>query len=317
MKIAIIGAGLSGLGAAWHLLESGCAVTLFDAKGVGGGASGVSSGLLHPYPGEKGKRSWHATECLQWTQQLLDIASEAVGKSVILSKGILREALSEEQVQQFSLHGEYFRDVVQVEEKLFLITSGMTIHTTLYLEGLWQACEAKGAELIIQKIETLSELDSYDRILIAAGEGTLGFEECKQLPIKGIKGQLFTCQMPAHFSLPEYSRISKGYVAIGRMENCLEVGATYERSYTTSLPEPERALKELGSKIEQLCPDAAVIDCRSGVRVARKGHYLPLLKQLSDKCWVLTAMGSRGLLYHAYYGHQFAHVSLQEEALTV
>lgn len=314
MKIAVIGAGLSGLSACWHLLEAHHEVTLFDSIGIGGGASGVSSGLLHPYPGEKGKRSWHATECLQATEHLLAIASEAVGKSVILSKGILREALNDEQAEQFSLYTDYFRDVVKVEEKLFLITSGMTIHTTLYLEGLWKACQARGALLRLQKIETLAELDHFDQILIAAGEGTFAFQECQGLPIKGIKGQLLTCRLPSDFNYPEYSRISKGYTAIGRMENCLEVGATYERSYASSLPDLEKAMRELGAKVKHLCPDAEIIDCRSGIRIARKGHYLPLLKQLSEKCWVLTGMGSRGLLYHAFYGQQYA-ASLQQEVL--
>ncbi len=59
MKIAIIGAGFAGLAGAYYLSEH-FQVTLFDLKGIGGGASGISSGLLHPYPGEKGRRSWHA-----------------------------------------------------------------------------------------------------------------------------------------------------------------------------------------------------------------------------------------------------------------
>ena len=42
MKIAVIGAGLSGLSLACQLIDSGqCAVTLFDCKGIGGGASGI------------------------------------------------------------------------------------------------------------------------------------------------------------------------------------------------------------------------------------------------------------------------------------
>ena len=37
MNIAIIGAGLSGLSLAWHLIDRGkCSVTLFDPKGIAG-----------------------------------------------------------------------------------------------------------------------------------------------------------------------------------------------------------------------------------------------------------------------------------------
>lgn len=51
MNIAIIGAGFSGLALAYFLLQSSAHVTLFDAVGIGGGASGIATGLLHPYPG--------------------------------------------------------------------------------------------------------------------------------------------------------------------------------------------------------------------------------------------------------------------------
>ncbi|MFI5334514.1 MAG: FAD-dependent oxidoreductase, partial [Chlamydiales bacterium] len=65
MKVAVIGAGLSGLATCYYLLELGYAVHLFDEKGVGGAASGIACGLLHPYPGEEGKRSWRADEALR------------------------------------------------------------------------------------------------------------------------------------------------------------------------------------------------------------------------------------------------------------
>lgn len=45
MRIAIIGAGFSGLAAAWYFLQQPhLEVTVFDKKGIGGGASGVAAG---------------------------------------------------------------------------------------------------------------------------------------------------------------------------------------------------------------------------------------------------------------------------------
>ena len=53
-RYAIIGGGLAGVAAAWHLLAASTAlhrpiaVHLYDKAGIAGGASGAAAGLLHP-----------------------------------------------------------------------------------------------------------------------------------------------------------------------------------------------------------------------------------------------------------------------------
>ena len=39
---------------------------------------------------------------------------------------------------------------------------------------------------------------------------------------------------------------------------------------------------------------------RAGIRVKNPAHYFPILERIDPKTWVVTALGSRGLLYHAY-----------------
>ena len=55
-----------------------------------------------------------------------------------------------------------------------------------------------------------------------------------------------------------------------------------------------------------LQPETEVLDCRAGIRVTNPAHYFPILEQINPKTWVMTAFGSRGLLYHAYFGKQMA-----------
>lgn len=54
LKFAVLGAGFAGLSVVWNLLQhtskdSRICIDIYDETGIGGGASGISGGLLHPY----------------------------------------------------------------------------------------------------------------------------------------------------------------------------------------------------------------------------------------------------------------------------
>ena len=94
MKAAVVGAGLAGLGALWHLMQfPEIEAVLFDPKGIGGGASGVSTGLLHPFPGKKALRSWCSKEGMEASFELLAVAEKAIGRPVAEKTGIFRPAI--------------------------------------------------------------------------------------------------------------------------------------------------------------------------------------------------------------------------------
>jgi glycine/D-amino acid oxidase-like deaminating enzyme len=278
--IAIVGAGFAGLAAAYHL-SSHFQVYLYDQTGIGGGASGISSGLLHPYPGEKGRRSWHADEAMAAAQELIQIAEDELGKPVADKNGILKigECL------------DPGSDVVDLGGGRFLIQSGMTVFPELYLEGLWKACQKKGVKLILQKVETLAQLKS-DCIVIAAGAGIRLFPECTQLKINFVKGQALTCVLDRPL---ERSVAAKKSVALTSQPHLCHVGSTYERD-----PDDEGPCLE--TAVQLLQPEMEVVDCRAGVRVTNPAHYFPIIEQVDPKTWAVTALGSRGLLYHAYLG---------------
>jgi glycine/D-amino acid oxidase-like deaminating enzyme len=277
--IAIIGAGFAGLAAAYFLSKY-FQVTLFDQKGIGGGASGISSGLLHPYPGEKGRRSWHADEAMAATRELLKIAEVELGKPVAHYGGILK-------VGQCVDPGD---DIEPLDTHTFLIKSGITVFPELYVEGLWRACQKRNVKLVLQKIESLKTLKEFDQIILAAGAGIRYFPECRDLKINFVKGQLLTCLLEKPL---ERSISSKRYMALTPSESTYHLGATYERDFTDDAPCIETACALLK-------PETQVLDCRAAIRVTNPAHYFPILSQLNPTTWVMTALGSRGLLYHAY-----------------
>jgi glycine/D-amino acid oxidase-like deaminating enzyme len=285
MKIGIIGAGFAGLAAAYYLSEK-FNVTLFDLKGIGGGASGISSGLLHPYPGEKGRRSWHADEALQATRELLQVAEQELGRHVANYNGILK-------VGECIDPGE---DVEQLGPDTFLIKSGITVFPELYLQGLWQACQKRGVQLVIQNITTLEELKAFDQIILAVGAGVRNFPECRHLKINFVRGQILTCVLDQPL---ERSISAKRYKAMTSTDGIYHLGATYERDLIDDKPCRETA-------IALLQPETEVLDCRAGIRVTNPAHYFPILEQINPKTWAVTAFGSRGLLYHAYFGKKLA-----------
>jgi glycine/D-amino acid oxidase-like deaminating enzyme len=278
---AVIGAGFAGLAAAYFLSDH-FQVTVFDHQGVGGGASGISSGLLHPYPGEKGRRSWHADEALDAARALLNVAEHEIGRPVAHRGGILRR-------------GECITPGSDVElqpDGSWLIRSGITVFPALYLEGLWKACEKKGATLVRTKIGSLQELAHIDAVVVAVGASIRDFPECRSLPVNFVKGQVLTCVLETPL---ERSISAKKYMAVTPESDRCHLGATYEREFTDAAPCLETAVKLLQ-------PPTQVVDCRAGIRVTNPAHYFPILEQINPTTWVITALGSRGLLYHAYFG---------------
>jgi len=319
-RIAIIGAGFSGLGLCYHLLRQGYEVTLFDPKGVGGGASGIASGLLHPYPGESARLSWQGKEAMEETTSLLKLASQALGKEVARAEGILRLALNEKQKKTFrkradTEEGIEWWDAETCQKHVngahyvpgIFIQSGQTVHAKLYLTGLAEVCKQLGAHFEKREVKVES-LSAYDQIVISAGSGIRQFKECAQLNVKYNKGQLLACQKPSYFN-PRFSLIGKGYLALSEEEDRCFIGSTYEHEFLTEKPCLGIATEEIFSRVGQFLPSYGsfqVLDCLSGMRVSNQKTYLPLVGRLKDNLWVLTAMGSRGLLYHGLMGKKLA-----------
>jgi glycine/D-amino acid oxidase-like deaminating enzyme len=303
MKIAIIGAGFSGLAVAWNLLNEKNQVTVFDPFLLGG-ASAVATGLLHPYVGEEGRRSLFATEAMEKTEQLLRIAEENLGKAVY-REGVVRVAQNEKQKLSFKSHCVVFKDVVDLENDRFLVKSGKTVFCKRYLEGMRLAISKKGGEFVTEKITDLNQLQGFDQVVVAAGASIRDFPELG-LKLRFIKGQVLTCQIPEQL---ERSLIGKGYIALSHEPKICHVGATYERFDLTETTDLLHTQKVLFAKASSFYPDIyqlKPVDCSSAIRVMRQGHYLPIATKVSDGLFVITAMGSRGLLYHAYFGEKLA-----------
>jgi glycine/D-amino acid oxidase-like deaminating enzyme len=76
---------------------------------------------------------------------------------------------------------------------------------------------------------------------------------------------------------------------------------------------------ELKMKAAQFYPPAQafeLIEVRAGMRTSRPKGYRPILQKISEKIWVFSGLGSRGMLYHAYLGKALAEAIYQKSPLS-
>lgn len=311
MKIAIIGAGFCGVASAFLLLQRGHTITLYDAKGIGGGASGVAAGLMHPYAGRFANYNWKGREGMEATNALLKVASDTLGHPVSDHSGLLRMAISEDQRISFKECSNQHPDVLwqtaeQAQQRVrnivscpgIFIPSAVTVNCPLYLKGLWTACEKLHGRFERKRIDDLSLIDA-DRVIITTG----AHKGLHQVPLTQVKGQILEYDYSR--SLP-LSINSQAYI-VTQFGSCL-AGATFEKTFTHEEPDVDVARKDLEPKIFALFPELAsskIINCRAGLRASCRGH-LPVIEPIDSRTWVLTGMGSKGLLYHALMAQELS-----------
>ena len=322
VRIAIIGAGFSGMATAWHLLklEKDLEVVVFDSVGIGAGASGIAAGLLHPYAGAHGKQNRYALEGMEATWQLIKHAEKALGKPVCQRSGLLRLALTDQQHQDFFLSSQKYQDVSWYTSEQchildpalpnkpgLFIHSAVSIDPLLYLQGLWLDCQQHSICFEQKKVTNLKELQGFDHIVLSVGSAWKLFPEMAHLPLTPIKGQILEFEWEHASPLP-CPLNSQAYLIMHPSKNSCMAGATFERDFEHSEPCLEVAVKDIMPKAKELYPSLErrkILDCKAGIRVSTPDH-LPRVDKVAENCWAITGMGSKGLLYHALFAKRLA-----------
>lgn len=326
MKVAILGAGFCGLAVAWYLREKClCDIVVFDPMGIGKGASGVAAGLLHSYAGAQAKKNLRADSGLAATLQLLRVAEVAIDSPVISTKGLIRLAVSEKQKLDFALAASLYSDVYwlnsqECSHKLgyhqphpgIFIDSGLVIDCEKYLKGLWKACLERGAMLEKKAIRSLAELSHFDHIIVTIGAAVASLPELCAVKITPIKGQVLELNWPQEIPPLAFPISSQAYLLRRAEGQQWIAGATFEREFEWEGADQALANSEIMPKLQAFIPEmnsSLITGCRAGIRASAPRHQ-PLLLKVNDKSWVLTGMGSKGLLYHALYADELTSLLL-------
>jgi len=322
MNIAIIGAGFSGMAIAWHLLKyDNVNITLFDPAGIGGGASGISAGLLHPYAGLHSKLNWKGREGYTAATALLESSAKVMQQPVYSKTGLIRIAMTEANEKDYALCAHQYSDVDWLDPDAFqmlvpqavpnpaiLIKSALVVDNSIYLEGLWKFCSKKGSKIEQRQIFSLEELKHFDVLVVANGAAACRIKELSNLPITPVKGQILELAWPKHLAPLSIPINSQAYIIMSPDKQTCLVGATYERNFKTAEPDEAYAIHELLPKAIAMIPDlknAKVLRCRSAFRASTPDHK-PYFKQFNSRCWILSGMGSKGLLYHSLFAEQLS-----------
>ncbi|KAG4949804.1 hypothetical protein JHK84_043234 [Glycine max] len=177
LRCAVLGAGFAGLSVVWHLLKQSpkelqMRIDIYDEVGIGGGASGVSGGLLHPYS-PKVKLLWEGAQCWKESMKLLRVAEEAsvskdcrTGESaedmkafVAHKRGILRPATDMKNMIKLNDNVKTCLPSCRVEtlndkeaqsllpgvclpfNTAFYMPEALNINSQHYLQALFQGCK--------------------------------------------------------------------------------------------------------------------------------------------------------------------------------
>ncbi len=319
--VIVAGAGLSGTCAALWLSTSNQVLLL---SGTAPAASGIAVGLVNPFAGQRVAPSWHASLA---HNDLLDTLAHADASDTYDPCGILRPALNEAQAVRMRTlaleHAESFtwlsRDEVHSRYPHVsapfgaAITIGGVIDTPRMLgythKTIASRCTVQSSDLVgwedlgsgvTVALKSGSSLRA-SKLILALGAGYRSFPTLSALNLHCIKGQIVRIRTPEYLSLPIPA---SGYGYVVPLRNTLVLGTTYEHSYQNDQPTKEGS-KNILALTQQMVPcieTADVLDTAAGIRVGVPGTRLPMVGPLSRNVWILTGLGSKGLLFGAHIG---------------
>lgn len=312
MKIAIVGAGLAGLSAAYFLNQNGthCSVFDFSAK-IASGASGNDAGLYNPrfFASYDFEAEFYARSFELIVPFFERYADEIDHKKC----GALHLINTDQKKKRYPKMcaswpwDEQDLKLVSVEEGakisgasldydgLFLPRSGIVSPKKLC--GLYQSLSGCDVQLG-QNITDLDDLyDAFDVVILACAVQAKLLWRGFDLPLKPVRGQVTKIQSHAPMSDLKTVLCYGGYstVGCGRFH---VVGSSFDRGVGTSHVQDQDDLdnlEKLFTAVPSLRHDYTKIDARASVRTTAPDHF-PVIGRLDDRTFISTAHGSHGIL---------------------
>lgn len=283
-----MGEGIAGLSAAFYLKDY-AHITVFSH---GNGASVASAGMMHKFVGDTGDKSVYGDEAFEASRLIL----EALEGDFYKKTPIIRQVLSPEMKQNFLQYAH--SDLTFLNDDQVEIHEGYLIDVPQYLKILKTLLISHNVEFVDKFIGPQENFSLFDRVILCAGYGIK--QLCPHLKMKFLKGQAFSYKNLHKHTLP---LIAKGYLA--PFSDKVVIGATYEKHFDTVKPDIKVAVELLKDAIETYFKpydEQLPYEVLAGVRVFHPNFNHPKIINKDDKTFIVTGLGSRGLLYHGLLG---------------
>ncbi len=330
-RVAVIGAGIAGASAAYHLRAAGFAATVFEARAPASGASGNPAGLIMPrLDAGDGPAAQFFAQSYLYTAQLLATLESGVfnacgvklhattGKEKERQEKLLAMGALPEGWMTPEGDGLFFPQGGVVDPPAFV--DALLGDATVRQEKVTRLSHEDGG----WRVETVQAAHAFDAVIIANGLDALRFAQARSLPLSGSAGQIdcFENAPPppsAHAFGPYAAPAPKGGLVIGATYAPAAIGE--EPGFTTEatqsnieavakyLPEAVAGLAASGSTpraaVRCTTPDRLPIagpapdwgfygGAYDGLRDGRKHDYPR--GESSPGLFLLTGLGSRGLV---------------------
>lgn len=291
-RVAVVGAGLAGLSAAWHLRREGVDVVVYDAQGIASGASGNAVGIINPkLTAQPSAQSDYYTSAYAYALAHLPVARV----------GALHLQTDDDKARRFAGYVQNLgwdpAHMVRLDARDASDVAGVALGVPClhYPDAGYAspkdicAMLADGIDVRIEKIDALPEADA---VIIAAGPSVTQF--CG-VPVGAVRGQ--TTRLAANdVSARLKCNLSYGGYVTPSVDGAHMCGATFQPWGTSPGVSDDDHARNIAS-LEASVPDLAGLQAVSGwvgFRAAAKDRF-PLVGASGD-VYLSAAHGSHGMI---------------------
>lgn len=303
MKIAVIGAGLAGLNAAYVLQESGAEVTVYEtASVVGACASGNALGMVNPRISAEYTpiAAFYIHSFLQAIDlyQTIENCDWTQCGALHLITDDKRATRYEKTALNWASHLENLSLIDHEKASEFagiaLPYNALHIPQSGYVSPIKLCKELSNKLAIRYDTEFNLESQSFDKIIIACAMGSSTYID---LPIKPVRGQITHIKTNNQLSNLKCNLHYGGYISAAHNGEHA-VGATFQRwiNHTDIINDDDiYNLNKLQANLPQLNSPFTITNHRASMRTTSPDHA-PIIGHVRDNIYASTAHGSHGLV---------------------
>lgn len=331
----IVGAGLSGLSVAYHLLEHGQQVTIQDQGN--NKSSRIAAGMINALVFRRMTKSWRVDELLPFAQTFYSELEKKTAAS-FYHPVIIRRFYSSEQERQFWLDRQLRDDyssymelgegvnkmvefpLIKDEFGSGRVKQAAWINTPIFLDAfsgfLQKNCafhhEVFDYSAFEPKTSTYHGIE-YDHVVFCEGYEAYKNPWFSYLPVESTKGEILTIESE---NLPNTESLNRKCFVLPVGENTFKVGATYGW-HTRDLSPTAEGQKELLDNFGYLSAEVPkIVDHLVGIRPTSPDRR-PIVGRHPEfsKLSIFNGLGAKGYMIAPLLSAEFVDYLLTDKPL--